>query len=102
MLFFFMHTAKLCTSCGPAWPLVRIVLATSNLMAIDCSVRWERGKTGGARPGLGRRYELKHLVRSHMGSSDPSYGCVYQQEDEDGKTGALPLLGCASHCLNRN
>ena len=33
------------------------------------------------------RYELSHVVRTHMGASDASYTCVYQQEDEDGATG---------------
>lgn len=36
---------------------------------------------------LSRRYELAHVVRTHMGASDASYGCVFQQEDEDGTTG---------------
>ena len=35
-----------------------------------------------------RRYELLHAVRTHMGASDPSYSCVFQQEDEEGTTGA--------------
>ena len=34
------------------------------------------------------RYELSHVVRTHMGASDASYTCVYQQEDDDGATGA--------------
>ena len=33
------------------------------------------------------RYELSHVVRTHMGASDASYTCVYQQEDDDGATG---------------
>lgn len=33
------------------------------------------------------RYELAHVVRTHMGASDASYGCVFQQEDEEGTTG---------------
>ena len=38
------------------------------------------------------RYELAHVVRTHMGASDASYGCVFQQEDEEGTTGfAFPL-----------
>lgn len=31
------------------------------------------------------RYELQHVVRTHMGASDESYKCVYQREDENGK-----------------
>ena len=35
-----------------------------------------------------RRYELVHAVRTHMGASDASYSCVFQQEDEEHTTGA--------------
>ncbi len=31
------------------------------------------------------RYELCHVVRTHMGAQDASYGCVYQREDAAGK-----------------
>ena len=37
---------------------------------------------------LASRYELSHVVRTHMGASDNSYGCVFQKEDSDGVTGA--------------
>ena len=33
------------------------------------------------------RYELMHVVRTHMGASDASYGCVFQQEDDEGTAG---------------
>ena len=39
-------------------------------------------------PWLASRYELSHVVRTHMGASDNSYGCVFQKEDSDGVTGA--------------
>ncbi len=29
------------------------------------------------------------MVRTHMGASDASYGCVFQQEDEDGTAGTV-------------
>jgi len=38
------------------------------------------------------RYELAHVVRTHMGASDASYGCVFQQEDEAGTTGDPSFL----------
>ncbi len=41
--------------------------------------------------GVCCRYELSHVVRTHMGASDASYSCVYQQEDDDGTTGASPV-----------
>lgn len=33
------------------------------------------------------RYELQHLVRTHMGSDDESYSCIFQQEDSQGNKG---------------
>ena len=33
------------------------------------------------------RYELQHLVRTHMGSDDESYNCISQQEDSEGIMG---------------
>lgn len=33
------------------------------------------------------RYELQHLVRTHMGGDDESYHCVFQQEDAEGIRG---------------
>lgn len=39
---------------------------------------------------LDRRYELQHVVRTHMGAQDNSYGCVFQREDEAGKVSYLP------------
>jgi hypothetical protein len=49
-----------------------------------------------------RRYELMHVVRTHMGASDASYGCVFQQEDDEGTTGTLyaPPLSFSS-CLKK-
>lgn len=33
------------------------------------------------------RYELQHLVRTHMGSDDESFNCISQQEDSEGIRG---------------
>lgn len=33
------------------------------------------------------RYELLHVVRTHMGADDASYDCVFQREDDAGKVG---------------
>lgn len=33
------------------------------------------------------KYELQHLVRTHLGSKDNSYNCVVQEADDEGYTG---------------
>ncbi|KAJ6883425.1 hypothetical protein NC652_030605 [Populus alba x Populus x berolinensis] len=33
------------------------------------------------------KYELQHLVRTHLGSKDNSYKCVVQEADDEGYTG---------------
>ncbi|CAL5229859.1 g13269 [Coccomyxa viridis] len=51
------------------------------------------------------KYELSHVVRTHMGASDASYTCVYQQEDDDGTTGVYlskDLMAIAGHALKAN
>ena len=51
------------------------------------------------------RYELLHVVRTHMGSSDASYGCVFQKEDTEGRTGVFlskELMSIAGHALKAN
>ncbi|CAL8466615.1 g6151 [Coccomyxa elongata] len=51
------------------------------------------------------KYELQHVVRTHMGASDASYGCVYQKEDEAGKVGVYlskDLMTIAGHSLKAN
>lgn len=37
-------------------------------------------------PACGR-YELLHLVRTHLGADDTAFRCVYQQEDDEGFVG---------------
>jgi len=51
------------------------------------------------------RYELLHVVRTHMGSSDASYGCVFQKEDLEGNIGVFlskELMSIAGHALKAN
>ena len=46
-----------------------------------------------------------HVVRTHMGASDASYGCVFQKEDTEGKTGVFlskELMSIAGHALKAN
>ncbi len=33
------------------------------------------------------KYELMHVVRTHMGQDDARYNCVMQQEDAKGRMG---------------
>lgn len=51
------------------------------------------------------KYELLHVVRTHMGQDDAHYGCVYQKEDSDGKAGvhlSKDLMRIAGHALKAN
>lgn len=45
------------------------------------------------------------MVRTHMGSDDANYGCVYQREDETGRVGvhlSKDLMSVAGHALKAN
>ncbi|XP_028775486.1 3-ketoacyl-CoA synthase 7-like [Neltuma alba] len=51
------------------------------------------------------KYELKHLVRTHLGSNDNAYKCVYQEPDEAGHVGvslSRALLKMAALALRTN
>ena len=51
------------------------------------------------------KYELLHVVRTHMGASDAHYGCVFQREDEAGLVGvhlSKNLMSIAGHALKAN
>ncbi|XP_050387067.1 3-ketoacyl-CoA synthase 1 [Argentina anserina] len=51
------------------------------------------------------KYELVHTVRTHKGSDERSYRCVYQREDEKGKVGvslARELMAVAGDALKTN
>jgi 3-ketoacyl-CoA synthase len=51
------------------------------------------------------KYELRHLVRTHMGQDDAHYGCVFQREDADGHVGvhlSKDLMRIAGHALKVN
>ncbi|KAK9811672.1 hypothetical protein WJX72_008053 [[Myrmecia] bisecta] len=51
------------------------------------------------------QYELKHVVRTHMGASDANYGCVVQREDDKGNVGVYlskDLMSIAGHGLKNN
>lgn len=48
------------------------------------------------------RYELKHLVRTHLGANDAAYNCVYQMEDEEKHLGvrlSKELMAIAGEAL---
>ncbi|BFG19814.1 hypothetical protein CerSpe_060880 [Prunus speciosa] len=51
------------------------------------------------------KYELQHLVRTHIGSDDEAYQSVFQQPDEAGHVGVLlsrALLRVATKALSSN
>ncbi|XP_048232025.1 3-ketoacyl-CoA synthase 7-like [Ricinus communis] len=51
------------------------------------------------------KYELKHLIRTHLGSKDTSYKCVVQQPDDEGFIGvslSRSILQVASEGLKTN
>ncbi|CAA0841496.1 3-ketoacyl-CoA synthase 7 [Striga hermonthica] len=51
------------------------------------------------------KYRLKHLIRTHMGSDDESYGSVFQKTDDAGETGvslSKSLLRVAGNALRAN
>ncbi|XP_019058304.1 PREDICTED: 3-ketoacyl-CoA synthase 1-like [Tarenaya hassleriana] len=51
------------------------------------------------------KYELVHLVRTHKGSDDKNYNCVYQKEDQNGTVGvslARELMAVAGDALKTN
>lgn len=51
------------------------------------------------------KYSLLHVVRTHKGADDKSYGCVMQEEDKDGHVGVTlnqDLMLIASNSLKLN
>lgn len=51
------------------------------------------------------KYELSHVVRTHIGASDSAYQCVYQREDDTRQTGvhlSKDLMAIAGHALKAN
>ncbi|XP_021889657.1 3-ketoacyl-CoA synthase 1 [Carica papaya] len=58
-----------------------------------------------ARDRARSKYQLVHLVRTHKGSDDQSYNCVYQKEDDKGTIGvslARELMAVAGDALKTN
>lgn len=51
------------------------------------------------------KYELQHLVRTHLGSKDTAYKCVFQEHDDEGFTGvslSRSILQVAGEALKAN
>ncbi|KAL8143421.1 hypothetical protein V2J09_016453 [Rumex salicifolius] len=51
------------------------------------------------------KYKLAHVVRTHRGAQDKAYGCVYQEQDEAGKSGvslSKDLMAIAGDALKTN
>ncbi|KAK9691930.1 hypothetical protein RND81_09G229700 [Saponaria officinalis] len=51
------------------------------------------------------KYELQHLVRTHLGARDDAYSCVYQKADDQGNVGvslSRSVVEVASEALKTN
>ncbi len=51
------------------------------------------------------KFQLMHVVRTHMGQDDAHYGCVYQEQDAKRETGVFlskNLMKIAGHALKAN
>ncbi|XP_027118186.1 3-ketoacyl-CoA synthase 20-like [Coffea arabica] len=51
------------------------------------------------------KYQLIHSVRTHKGADDKSYGCIFQQEDEEKKVGVAlsrDIVAVAGEALKTN
>ncbi|KAL0334725.1 UNVERIFIED_CONTAM: 3-ketoacyl-CoA synthase 4 [Sesamum radiatum] len=51
------------------------------------------------------KYKMMHVVRTHIGSEDTAFRCVYQEQDERGKTGvslSKDLMAIAGNALKTN
>ncbi|KAK8706636.1 hypothetical protein V6N13_050191 [Hibiscus sabdariffa] len=51
------------------------------------------------------KYELAHVVRTHLGADDKAFNCVQQEQDDDGKTGvslSKDLMTIAGGALKTN
>ncbi|KAK4790129.1 hypothetical protein SAY86_017433 [Trapa natans] len=51
------------------------------------------------------KYRLVHVVRTHKGSDDKAYRCVYEEEDREGKVGinlSKDLMAIAGEALKSN
>ncbi|KAK1550537.1 hypothetical protein Q3G72_020591 [Acer saccharum] len=51
------------------------------------------------------KYKLVHVVRTHKGADDKAFRCVYQEQDDDGKTGvslSKDLMAIAGGALKTN
>ncbi|KAF9687974.1 hypothetical protein SADUNF_Sadunf02G0149000 [Salix dunnii] len=58
-----------------------------------------------ARDRVRSKYQLVHTVRTHKGSDDKNYQCVYQREDDKGNIGvslARELMAVAGDALKTN
>lgn len=57
------------------------------------------------RDRLKSKYKLKYLVRTHLGSKDRAYKCVFQESDDQGNTGvslSRSILQVAGEALKTN
>ncbi|KAK6946245.1 FAE1/Type III polyketide synthase-like protein [Dillenia turbinata] len=78
------------------------MLITNCLFRVGCSVVLLSNKSSDKQRA---KYKLLQIVRTHCGADDKAFKCVYQEQDDDGKTGvslSKDLLAVAGGALKSN
>ncbi|GAB2288856.1 separase/separin [Dionaea muscipula] len=80
----------------------RAMLVTSCLFRMGCAAVLLSNKPKHASQA---KYQLRHLVRTHLGAGDKAYRCVSQEEDPEGRVGislSTELMAMAGEALKKN
>ncbi|MED6204108.1 Protein Nef [Stylosanthes scabra] len=78
------------------------MLIPNCLFRVGCSAVLLSNKASDKRRA---KYKLVHVVRTHKGADDKAFKCVYQEQDDDGKTGvslSKDLMAIAGGALKTN
>lgn len=80
----------------------RSMLITNTLFRMGCSAALLSNRAGDARRA---KYKLKCTVRTHVGSDDLAYDCIFQMEDKEGIRGvklSKNIMDVADKALKKN